>query len=231
VTTFVLVHGHCHGAWCWERVTPGLTATGHRVFTPTLVGMGERVASLSRATGLTAHIADLDQWLRDQDLEDITLVGHSYAGMVITGVASRSLERVRQLVYIDGPVPRDGESLFDCLPGLTDLFRASAVDGWRLDPPDPNWWGVTAEPDREWVANHVTPIAIATCEERLDAPGNPTDRIPRTYLRCTGSSLPETIVAKLRDQPGWRVEEIDGAHDAMITNPDAVIRALLACCR
>jgi pimeloyl-ACP methyl ester carboxylesterase len=192
--------------------------------------MGERVHLLSRDVGLSVHVGDLEQFLEDEDLRDVTLVGHSYGGMVITGAASRTIERIRRLVYFDAPVPRHGDSLFDCLPALAGLFRASAVDGWRLDPPDPSWWGVTDAADRAWVSKHVTAVSLATCEERVDAPGNPTERIPRVYLRCTGSSLPESIADALRSQPGWEVMDIDAGHDAMITDPDAVVTALRACC-
>lgn len=228
--SIVLVHGHCHGGWCWDRVRPMLAAAGYPTFTPTLIGMGNRVSLLNRHIGLEAHVSDLQQFLVDRELRDVVLIGHSYAGMVITGAASREISRIRRLVYLDAPVPRDGESLFDCLPGIEALFRASVVDGWRLDPPDPAWWGVTDEADRVWVASKVTPISLATCDERLIAPGNPADAIPKVYIRCTQSSLPQSIAVDLRGTSGWDVTEVDGCHDIMVTNPDRLVNVLTRYC-
>lgn len=228
--TIVLVHGHCHGGWCWERVVPGLEVAGFRVFTPTLLGMGERATLLGRDVGLSVHVADLVQFLEHENLHDVILVGHSYAGMVITGAASHAIDRVSVLIYLDAPVPRHGESMFDCLPALAAPFHAIAVDGWRLDPPDPIVWGITDPADRAWVARQITPVSLATCESRLDAPGNPTDTLPRVYLRCTASPLTGPIADSLRGRRGWKVLDIDAGHEAMVTHADAVVTTLRACC-
>src|SRR5580700_2534506 len=99
--TYVLVHGGGHGGWCWQRVVPLLRAAGHEVYTPTLTGLGERSHLLRPDIDLDTHIADVVGVLRYEDLTDVILVGHSYGGMVITGVADRALARIGQLVYLD----------------------------------------------------------------------------------------------------------------------------------
>ena len=116
MATFVLVHGAWHGGWCWKRVRPLLESRGHLVFTPTLTGLGERSHLLARETGLETHIADVVNVIRWEELSEVVLCGHSYGGMVISGVADRVPDRIRSLVYLDAFVPSDGQSLFDFLP-------------------------------------------------------------------------------------------------------------------
>src|SRR4051812_23108269 len=113
MTTFVLVHGSRHGGWSWKRVAPLLRAAGHDVFTPTLTGVGERVHLAAPEVDLHLHVTDVANVLAFEDLTDVVLVGHSYAGMVITGVAEVASERLRQLVYLDALVPEAGQSAFD----------------------------------------------------------------------------------------------------------------------
>src|SRR5512147_74848 len=107
--TYVLVHGAWHGGWCWRRVADRLAAAGQRVFCPTLTGLGERAHLLTRQVNLSTHIADVVGLLEAEELSDVVLCGHSYGGMVITGVAARAKSRLRQLVYLDSAVIEDGE--------------------------------------------------------------------------------------------------------------------------
>ena len=126
--TFLLVHGAWHGGWCWKKLTPLLQVAGHQVFTPTLTGLGERSHLLSPAVDLTTHIQDITAVLEYEDLQDVVLVGHSYGGMVIAGVAEQAGARLAQLVYLDAFLPEDGKALKDYAalnPG-TRLARASA---------------------------------------------------------------------------------------------------------
>jgi pimeloyl-ACP methyl ester carboxylesterase len=133
-TTFVLVHGAWHGGWCWKKVTPLLRAAGHEVFAPTLTGLGERSHLLTRDVGLDTHITDIEQVLEYEDLRNVVLVGHSYAGMVITGVGDRAADRIGQLVYVDAFLPEHGKALTDyslrAFPPITD-------ESWRDRSRDP----------------------------------------------------------------------------------------------
>src|SRR5512146_1921364 len=134
MATFVLVHGAWHGGWCWQKVIPFLEAAGHEVYAPTLTGMGERAAELSPDIGLDTHIQDVAGLLQEKNLHGVILVGHSYGGMVITGVVDQAPERIAHLVYLDTFVPRDGESMSNVVPFLGTYLRKQAQahgDGWR----------------------------------------------------------------------------------------------------
>ena len=156
MSTFLLVHGAWHGGWCWKRVTPLLRAAGHEVFTPTLTGLGERKHLMSPDIGLDTHVQDVVGVLEYEDLRDVILVGHSYAGMVITGVAGRTPERIAHLVYLDAFVPEDGKSLMDYQPPeMAELFHEGTRtegEGYKLPAViPPEVFGVTGEADLAWL--------------------------------------------------------------------------------
>jgi pimeloyl-ACP methyl ester carboxylesterase len=132
LSTFVLVHGSWHGGWCWKKLMPKLDEQGHVCVAPTLSGMGERFHTASQSMGLSVHIQDIINLLEFEDLNDVILVGHSYSGMVITGVAERS-SRVNKLVYFDAIVPEHGQSMFSLMSGLEDQFNRS-VDARGMVP-------------------------------------------------------------------------------------------------
>ncbi len=111
--TYVLVHGGGHGGWCYDKVTRRLQALGHRVYAPSLPGLGEHAHVVSPAIDLDAHIDDVVNLLFYEDLHDVIIVGHSYGGMVITGVADRAADRVGKVVYLDAANPVNGQSLVD----------------------------------------------------------------------------------------------------------------------
>ena len=117
MTTYVLVHGAWHGGWCWKKTAPLLRDAGAEVFAPTLTGMGERAHLNGRIDPseitLDVHIQDIVHMMRYEGLEDVVLVGHAYAGMVITGVAEVCPERIAHMVYVNGVIPADGESMAD----------------------------------------------------------------------------------------------------------------------
>ena len=139
MATFVIVHGAWSGAHAWRWVRPLLRAAGHDVVTPSLTGLGERAHLATPATNLDTHADDVAAVLHYEDLTDVVLVGHSYGGMVITGVADRIPERIGQLVYLDADVPREGESMMDLVPAddapATRRRRApAATDGGCRHP-------------------------------------------------------------------------------------------------
>ena len=147
MATLVLVHG----GWCWQKVIPLLEAASHAVYAPTLTGLAERASELSPEVGLETHIQDIVGLLQDKDLPGVILVGHSYGGMVITGVVDAVPERIAHLIYLDTFVPHDGEAMEDISPRLIRLLlrRHTQADGWRID--SHGTYGVTREPDRRWV--------------------------------------------------------------------------------
>jgi len=166
MATFILVHGGFHGGWCWKRLTPHLLAAGHAVHAPTLTGLGERSHLASPENNLSTHIRDILNVLIYEDLTDVVLVGHSYSGMVITGVADRAPERVIGLVYLDAFVPEDGQSLQDIFrPASSQAASPEVVllDGWRVPYPyRERPFGITSETDVRWVLDKITPQPINT---------------------------------------------------------------------
>lgn len=226
MATFVLVHGAWHGGWCWQKLVPFLEAAGHSVYAPTLTGLAERASELSPDVGLDTHIQDIVGLLVNQDLHGVVLVGHSYGGMVITGVVDQAPERIAHLVYLDTFVPRDGEAMVDVSPIVIWLLRKQAQgDGWRLASRGD--YGVTTEPDRSWVLSKVTPQPLKTLEQPLHLK-NPAivSTKPRTHIDCTSSGFVFSLLRHLlapRALPpreaGWRLRTLPTGHDAMITAP------------
>src|SRR6476619_3074890 len=155
--TFVLVHGAWHGGWCWKKLTPLLREAGYDVFAPTLTGLGERSHLLTRDVGLDTHITDIGQVLEYEDLTNVVLVGHSYGGMVITGVADRAGDRIAQLVYLDAAHPINGEGLADVAPEMMQLARSvgEVVNGVEVVlqpfPESGRFYGVDDDDDLAWM--------------------------------------------------------------------------------
>ena len=228
MATFVLVHGAWHGGWCWRKLTPRLRAAGHEVLTPTLTGLGERVHLAHAEIGLSLHIEDIVNVLEFEGLRDVTLVGHDYGGMIITGVAGRRPETIARLVYLDGLVPEDGESAFDCLPGARRQFEEAAGalgDGWAVPPLDPRTLGLVDAADIAWLEERLTPMPLRAYQDRLLIVDPRAASLPADFIRCTEfpafAGAGETARAR-----GWAYHELATGHDAMVTAP-AELAALL----
>ena len=239
MATFVLVAGACCGGWSWNRVAPLLHAAGHEVWSPTLTGVGHRVHLASPNIDLKIHIADIVNLLFYEDLRDVTLVGYSYGGMVIAGVAEREPERLAQLVYGDADVPEDGQSFYDTEPDgpamrAADLAEAEAAG-------TPGYWPVPVEylraeitdaDDYAWVLARTTPHPLATLAQpvRLGSPA--AAALPRAYVFCIegkgDDSSSRRFAAKYRSAPGWRYRELAANHMAPITAPQALAEAFLS---
>ena len=149
--TFLVCHGAWSAGWAWKKMHPLMQAAGHRLITPTYTGLGERAHLAHPGIDLDSHIEDMLNVITYEDLHDIVLVGHSYGGMVATGVADRARDKVTQLIYIDAFVPADGQSLLDlneaARPRMQELAKAG--DGWRV-PPNPTPPD-TSPADVEWL--------------------------------------------------------------------------------
>ncbi|MEJ0047532.1 MAG: alpha/beta fold hydrolase [Rhodospirillales bacterium] len=158
---FVLVHGAFHGGWCWRRVADRLQAAGHRVFAPSLTGLGDRRHLLTREVNLDTHIQDIVELIASEELSDLVLVGHSYGGIVITGVADRIPQHIKQLIYVDAVLVEDSSSWGAALPPEVAEARAkSAMEssaGLSLPVPMASSFGVRDPDDQVWVDRHMTP--------------------------------------------------------------------------
>jgi pimeloyl-ACP methyl ester carboxylesterase len=234
VETYVLVHGGGHGGWCYRKVAKMLRDVGHEVYTPTLTGLGERRHLLSIDTDLSTHVTDIVNTLEYEDLRGVILVGHSYGGMVITGVADRAADRIRELVYLDAAHPYDGQSLVDTAPTSMAFARSSSqiVNGVELVMwPNEEMvaaMGVSDPDDVAILRAKMTPHPWKAFEERLCfVNGDAALRIPRTNINCTASLRHSSEADRARQLDGHRNFEIDTGHDLMMTEPRKVTDMLL----
>jgi pimeloyl-ACP methyl ester carboxylesterase len=227
------VHGAWHGGWCWRRVEDRLRKAGHRVFTPTLTGVGERRHLLTAATDLETHIQDVLGLLEAEELEGVVLCGHSYAGLVISGVAARAKERIRQLVYLDALLAEDGQSWAEAFPpDVAEARRkgATVTNGVKTIPaPDPEIYGFADPADTVWVRRRLTPHPYAAFEQKSRLDGPLGSGLPRLYIECTTPPIAAlaTIKDRYRGKPGWPFAELKTGHDAMLSAPGELTRLLL----
>ncbi|MBL9037861.1 MAG: alpha/beta fold hydrolase [Archangium sp.] len=228
--TFVLVPGAWHGAWAWRAVEANLRARGHAVFAVTLTGVAERAHLASNSVTLSTHVTDVARTLEVEGLHDVTLVGHSYGGMVVLPVAARLAKRVRCVVALDAFLPRSGESMFQLMkPSYVESWRAkAAASGGITVPPmlDARAMGVPAT-DAGRVDELLTPHPLQTFETSVAFDDTALLHLERRYLRC-GRYPGFAPWAKRAEADGWRVDTIDAGHDAMLAAPDALATLLLS---
>lgn len=234
MATFVLVHGGGHGGWCYNKLSPLLRDKGHRVISPSLTGCGDRKHAVSPSTNLETHIADIASLLEYDDLTDVILAGHSYGGMVITGVADRQAGRIRELVYLDAAHPADGESLRMIAPHQIEPTYAGmqVVDGVELVmfpfPGMAAFFGITDPEDAAWTEAKLTPHPWACFDQPLKLQnGDAAFRVPRTNVNCTAALANSNPEARERQLKGGRNYEIDTGHDLMITEPQKLAAMML----
>ncbi|MBK5205099.1 MAG: alpha/beta hydrolase [Polaromonas sp.] len=238
---FVLVHGAWHGGWCWQRVIAALQKDGHRVHAVTLTGLGERAHLLSPAINLDTHINDVINLIEAEELSDVVLAVHSYAGMIGTAVADRAGQRLKHLVYVDAVVPKSGESWSSMQSSATQQQRmaaAQATPNFSFPPPDPEVFGLQGA-DREWVQRRQTPHPGNTYQAPLQFDVQRVAAVPRTFVSCTQPALATIEPSRLRVQdpefwdgawlPNSQVVELKTGHDPMISEPAALARILLDC--
>ena len=219
MTTYVLIPGACHGAWCFDELTSALRGEGHRVLSYTLTGVAERAHLAHANVNLETHIIDvLSALAAEQDVDDLVLVGHSYGGMVITGVADRIPEKVDALVYVDALVPHDGES---CWHLVNDEERQ-----WYVDVDDTGY-GV---PPMPFFDDRASAHPLASFLQRITLTGA-LDRVRRRdfvyALKWPGDSPLRASYERVKDDPAWHVHELDGAHNLMRDCPDDLLRILV----
>jgi pimeloyl-ACP methyl ester carboxylesterase len=230
-TTFVLVHGAWHGGWCWIKTTRLLTDAANTVYTPTLTGLGERAHLARPDIDLGTHVQDVVAVLEAEDLKNVVLVGHSYGGMVVSGVAARVRNRIARLVYLDAFVPEAGQSCFSLmLPERAEGFRKAAADadGWSVPAPAPERFGITSQRDTDWVQRRLVSQPLQTFEQPVSAV--PSADVPRTYVYCSKPAIGafDHFAENLRDDRKWRFHDVKTGHDAMVTAPGEVTKILMA---
>jgi pimeloyl-ACP methyl ester carboxylesterase len=228
---FVLVHGTGCGGWVWKKLAQLLRESGREVYSPTLTGVGDRSHLLDCNVDLYTHIADITSLIVYEDLRDVVLVGHSYAGMVITGVAANIPERLKELVYLDAYLPDDGQSEVDLWPPdmrneiLNDI---SASKGVR-NPPSMEFLGVTDPEVIEFAQARLTPHPIACYTQPAPDCNERSASLGHTYIHCTKSPTVPVFgpFAKKAIAKGWQYYEIPSDHMVMLTQPNKLAALLL----
>ena len=225
MATYLICHGAWSAGWAWKKLRPLLRAAGHEVFTPSYTGLGERAHLGHPLVDLETHIQDILAVFECEDLRDVILVGHSYGGMVATGVADRMPGRVRHLAYLDAFVPENGQSLSDLTGGTPS---AAPVEGWLL-PPLPSAPDTSAE-DLAWTLprRRHQPLRCFTQKLHLAQAVPP---FPRSYIHCTRKAGTDSFLQfanRFRDDPAWRFHTLDASHSPNITAPEALAALLLA---
>jgi pimeloyl-ACP methyl ester carboxylesterase len=230
MSTYVLVHGAWHGGWCWSKVKHLLERAGHRVYTPTLTGLGERSHLASPDTSLETHVQDVGQVLEYEELADVILVGHSYAGMVVTAVADRVPQRLSRLVYLDAVVPRSGQCLFDCAGPefrrrIEEQVRTLG-EGWLIPAASAQTLGLTRDEDIDWTVPRLGPHPYRTFCQTVELRLPAAAMVPRTYINCIADKARGGVRSAQADGiDDYR--ELAAGHDAMITLPEEVAELLL----
>ena len=241
MANFVLVHGAWHGGWCWQRVTLALQQQGHRVHAVTLTGLGERAHLLAPSITLDTHIDDVVSAIEVEELHDVILAVHSYAGMIGTAVADRLGKHLKHLVYVDAVVPKPGESWSSTQSAATQQQRLSAAQAstrFSFPPPDPEVFGLH-DADHAWVKRRQTPHPGNTYQAPLDFDIKRVAAIPRTFVNCTQPALATIAPSRLRVKdakfwdgawlPNSKIVELKTGHDPMISDPAGLTRILLDC--
>src|SRR6267143_4944805 len=231
--TFVLVHGAWHGGWCWSRVADRLRAAGRQVFTPTQTGLGERKHLLSKDITLDTFTKDIFNVIEAEELSNVILVGHSFGGLSISGIADAMPDKIRHLVYLDSLMVEGGKSPFDNLPPDIVAARRKAAEetsgGLSLPAPPPSVFGISDANDTDWVKRRLTPHPLNTYTSPLNIEGPVGNNLPRTYIACTNPTYAALEGSRkwVKAQQGWRWAEIATGHDAMVMAPDELARMLI----
>ena len=227
MATFLICHGAWSAGWAWKKVRPLLRAAGHEVFTPTYTGLGERAHQASPEVDLETHVQDVLGVIEFEDLRDIVVVGHSYGGMVATGVADRVPERIRQLIYLDAFVPGKGQSLLD-LRGPAPRPAASSQGQDWLIPPNPTP-GDTPPDDLAWITPRRRPQPVKTFTQALQLRSPQPPKFARSYIYCTRKTPDDVFLQfsrRFKSDPAWRYFEIDASHSPNVTAPEALAKLL-----
>ncbi|MBE7417054.1 MAG: alpha/beta hydrolase [Ideonella sp.] len=240
MANFVLVHGAWHGGWCYRDTARILRAAGHTVHTPTHTGVGERFHQSAENITLETHIRDVCGCIEAEELSDIVLCGHSYGGMVITGVADRMADKIRALCYLDAFIPEHGDSLNglvrqalapEVAAQFIGAFRGTALEGHSgLMQPIPAEAFNIAQANRAWVDRRCRPQALATFESPALLTGAHATVPKKHYILADGwdPSPFRHFANQVEGKPGWTLAKLPCSHDVMVDMPKELAAALIA---
>ena len=228
--TFVLVHGAWHGGWCWRRVADLLRARGHLVFTPTLTGLGERSHLMAPGINVSTHVTDVANVMTWERLSDVVLCGHSYGGLVISGVAERMAPSIGSLVFLDAFLPENGEAMADITSQpVRDSLKAAAERGDIAVPARPAAAFLVNDKDQAWVDALCGPQPIGTMTEKMVLTGARDRVAKKSYIRAVAYPNPgfDKAYAQVKADRAWRTYEVPCGHDVMVDMPERLAEILL----
>jgi pimeloyl-ACP methyl ester carboxylesterase len=229
-STFVLVHGSWHGGWCYSRVAALLRQQGHFVYTPTNTGLGERSNLLSASIGLQTHVEDVVNVVKWEDLNNIVLVGHSYGGMVVTGVAEQLPGKIKAIVFLDAFIPGPGQSLYDLSApaSAARMDQLVAQNGGVYIKPFPAKAFNVNDADQAWVDSKCTPQPYKTFKDSLPSTSGVDKIRTKVYVRSAYvNGTFEGTANKLQGTAGWRVVRMQSGHDLMVDRPKELTEVLI----
>jgi len=228
--TFVLVHGAWHGGWCWRRVADLLQAKGHKVFTPTLTGLGERSHLLRAGIDVSTHVTDVVNVLKWERLSGVVLCGHSYGGLVVSGVAEQMAEKIGSIVLLDAFLPENGDSMERLTSqAVRDTLKSAATRGELGVPARSAAAFLVNEKDQAWVDAMCVPQPIGTMTEKLKLTGARERFGKKAYIRAAAYPNPgfDKAYARVKADPSWRTYEVPCGHDAMVDMPERLAEILV----
>jgi pimeloyl-ACP methyl ester carboxylesterase len=228
--TFVLVHGAWHGGWCWRRVADLLEAKGHKVFAPTLTGLGERSHLMRAGINVSTHVTDIVNVLKWERLSDVVLCGHSYGGFVISGVAEQAADKIGSIVFLDAFVPANGESMASITSqAVRDSLKLATERGDIGVPARPATAFLVNDKDQAWVDSLTGPQPIATMTEQVKITGACETIAKKSYIRAGAYPNPgfDVAFARVKADKAWRTYEVPCGHDVMVDMPERLAEILL----
>jgi len=222
---YVLVHGAWHGGWCWDQVSEKLRAEGDIVYAPTLSGMAEDKDKLDSTVNLNTHINDIVKLIVENDLHHVILVGHSYGGVVISGVADRIPGRLEKLVFLDALLVENGQNALSVNPKESqDVFTQTAMGfdkGLSIPAPSSAWFGLTDSLVIKSTNMRLTSHPLRTFTQPLILKHPYGNHLPLIYIACRKPELAvlEQYAQKTKNNKAWKYYELETGHDAMISMP------------
>jgi pimeloyl-ACP methyl ester carboxylesterase len=228
--TFVLVHGAWHGGWCWRRVADLLQGIGHKVFTPTLTGLGERSHLLQAGINVSTHVTDVVNVLKWEQLGGVVLCGHSYGGLVISGIAEQAADRIASIVFLDAFIPQDGDAMVNLTgPAVIEALNAAKAKGaLGVAPRSAEAFGVNAK-DRAWVDAMCVPQPVGCFTEPMKITGAVSKIGKKSYIRAGSYANPgfDKALARVKEDKAWRTYSLPCGHDVMVDMPERLAEILL----
>ncbi|HVV67680.1 MAG TPA: alpha/beta hydrolase [Patescibacteria group bacterium] len=231
MTNCLFIHGAFQGGWVWDKIKPMLFLGDYTAYFPSLKGSAERINELTEQTGLQEHINDICHMIDELGLTNLTLIGHSYGGMVITGIAQQRPGKVRGLIYLDAVFPETQQSLLDILgPKAANIFYSAAAkgDGWQVQPFPAATFGLTKTEDINWAVPRHTPQALKTFTDKITTFSEYRADVEKTFIHCLQGNAIMNKIAHQAKNKGCHCIEISTPHCPMITHPSLLATILNA---